>query len=282
MRRGPSGQRIAVLVVLLTVTAGCQTLAGTAPAAERTATEQLRTETTPTASDPPADGNETGIERTRDNGSANETRDIFDTHERTLRRLGSATVERSWARLSFNRSTGEPIPFRQFKTDTTTRVDFDRGRLYETTQSSLGETAVTYRNESGATFILYGGGGLSGPRQTDRSALNASLDLFSADVEQLDRRPDTNGNTTGTVYVLDSYEELNDTAASADPANVTAFTATYVVDERGYIAHARLNYTIERGDSKTIVTSSVRVTGAGSTTVERPEWAKEESVRAGR
>lgn len=246
-----AGHLTVVLVAVLALTAGCQSPGGTTPTEGTTAT--------PAEETPPTETNEPA------NSSAPS---LFERHERTIRRAGNVTVERSsvWT-TDYN---GSSI---LLESGSTTRADFESGRVYRLQQSSIADTSAVYRNETGAVFSLVGGRFVSGPEWNNTLRLDESLGPFPADESRLQSRGQgTVDGVTGTVYVLDDYEALESSPGRTDPDNVTAFRTTYVVDDRGYVAYARMNYTVERNGSATAITATARTKAVGSTTVERPAW----------
>lgn len=252
----PAARRpVLTLLLLVVVTAaGCQS--PTAPA-----TETPRPDATP------------GAEPT------SPSRWDAETHEQTVRDAGNATIVFS-KRLTgpAENRYGNGTVIETWNQSRRVLVDFESGRASESFEPLGGTSYTSYRDETGATYQRYNHGGYYlGPERSDSIAVNDSLRPMPADVSRLDNRGrGTVDGVSGTVYVVPSFAVLGDGVyESVDPERVSRFNATYVVDDRGYVAYWRLNFTYDRGDVTLSVLESVRTTDVGSTTVDPPEWLDE-------
>ena len=253
------------LVALLALAAGCQSLSGTDSVP---GTEQTATTVEPVGTETDSDSNQTESNDTvGDTGAVT----FFDTHERTLRAAGNVTVEQSRSVTDVNG------PF-DSSYNSTHAIDMARGQVLHTAYHFQGGVANqsgirhTYRNETGAIFV----------RSADPGPLPINVNrtiepLPVANESRLTYRGErTIDGVYGSVYVLDSFGALDaDAYRYLHPENVTEFTVTYVVDERGYVAYQRVNRTVESGDDLVRTRERLRFKNVGSTTVSRPDWADE-------
>jgi len=243
-----------LLLVVVAATAGCQS--PTAPA-----TETPDPETTP------------GAEPSSPSGW-----DI-ETHEQTVRATGNATIvfRKQLTGPAENRY-GNGTVIETWNQTRRITVDFESGRASESFEPLTGTGYASYRDETGATYQKFNNSDYYlGPERSDSIGVTDSLRPMAADVSRLDNRGrGTVDGVSGIVYVVPSFEALGDGVyESVDPERVRRFNATYVVDERGFVAYWRLNFTYDRGDVTIGIVESVRTRDAGSTTVEPPEWLDE-------
>jgi len=261
MRYGSVRRLGLAVVALLVLSAGCQSLGGTAPATETDGSGTGATVTEEPAAPEP--------NQTTDNGSDGSVQSPFDAHEQTLRDAGNVTVE--WA--STTRYPDSDVVGRS--TDSSYRIDFDSGRAIRiatqarTDISGPAQTSYTYRNETGSLFAKYS---LQSAPSID---VNVTVSPLRANESQLVYRgEETVDGVNGSVYTLGSYGGL-ESEWYADPDNVIEFDVTYVVDEAGYVAYQRVNVTRD-WDGETVITRDRRwFESVGSTTVTRPNWADE-------
>ncbi|MDS0259054.1 hypothetical protein NDI56_06575 [Haloarcula sp. S1CR25-12] len=244
---------LVVLLALLALGAGCQ-----APPSGPT------TETEPGT---PANG-------------ASVPQSFLDSHEPTVRVAGSATVNRT---TLITRPVANGTESETLTQTTLLRVAFERGRAFERLDPLGGDGIVRYRTENGTTYERYAGGELYyGPQRSQPINESEALTPMLVADSALERRgPGTVDGVSGTVYVVTSFSALGEGVYdSVDPETVTAFNATYVVDERGYVAYQRLRFTVERESGTLTVTESVRTSEVGSTSVEPPAWLDEARAQA--
>jgi len=285
--RPSHADRIAlVLVGLLAVTAGCQSLGGATPVTEKNVTETDATETNTTQTNVTetnaveANTTETNVtdansseteSRAEANTTANALTESFaDRHLQALRRAGNASVERTVSNPTDGDAAGPLLAQSR-----TAAASFDDGRFSSSAYlSSLSSGGVTYQTEDGNVFTISYDSGLTTQSTNGSVDMTAPFRLTDLNVTMLAHRGEgTVDGVNGTVYETSSFEAVGDDAfPGVNAENVTAFRATFVVDERGYAAYQKLNVTATRGNKTTRAVETVRITGVGSTTVERPGW----------
>ena len=145
---------------------------------------------------------------------------------------------------------------------------------------AVGEDAYyRYRLRSGDTWYV------SGPYRADRLVDPGLVPLFWAvdtrvtgseirdgtTYYRLEGGEVTDRTTFGRAFVSEPFVELRDVSVDA------------VVDERGVVREYHLSYALVGTDGTTVHGSeSVRFTGIGTTTVDRPAWYEEVRVNAAR
>lgn len=266
MRPNHAGQLMVIVVALLALTAGCQSLGDSGPATETNATNTDTPETRPTG---------TNTTETEQNDTTDTLTESFaESHLRTLRQAGNASVSRA-VRTPETDGYGYP-PVSSWSRSAA--GSFDDGRFYSQSRyPSLGASWATYQAANGTVFTISGGSGYTTRTANGSVDRTAPFELTAVNVTKLEHSGQgTVAGVNGTVYETSSVEAMGEAAfPGVDTANVTAFTATYVVDDRGYAAYQRLNATVDRGNQTTRAVKTVRISGVGSTTVEPPGWVDE-------
>jgi hypothetical protein len=235
------------LVVLLAVSAGCQSLGG----------------------------------ETSTSTSTDEESEIpfLETHESTIRDAGNVTINRSTTiqRTGESSYTDDTITVTDNQS-TFAQIDFESDQLLVEQESLIGsDSTVVYRNETGATFERLDGGDtyLIHPTGNELTVdIDTMVELFATETTNVERRGQGSvDGVSGTVYMVSSPDELSFGTVDAD--NITSFRVTYVVGDDGYATYQRVNYTAERENLTVEYTETTRITAVGSTDVEPPSWLDE-------
>jgi len=99
-------------------------------------------------------------------------------------------------------------------------------------------------------------------------ALLSNVSAYETSVEQ-------RGGTTVAVYEASGTEGIEAFYGINESTDISAFSATFVVDSEGLVRSATYDITYTNESEEQTVTMEFELTGLGETSVERPDWVDE-------
>jgi hypothetical protein len=263
-------RRVAVVaVVALVALAGCSggSLGGPTGASDATAdgaatsTEAPKTTLPDVTEQPWVYGNETvAYER------------LFDAHEAALANASSFVFSRH-----SESNTGATTQSR-----IAVRNDAQRANLSVTTSFS---NTTRIQNTFVANGTVYAESGTADDRQYSRDDQNLTGEAFDEFVAEQSRIQVPPGvlqaftfeyaGTAEGAYVFEADSVRPSDETSFDAENVTAASATLVVDGDGFVRELSISLTVDGPDGEASATATVRATGVNETTVVEPSWTDE-------